>query len=127
MHLEWIMTPLSFYGGLALTLIACLALAATFKVEVGEVRHGAEESRKQLAAQLQEVEAALSRLRENPDERGERPSPVSPGLNLTRRAQALRMCRRGESLETIAAALRAPRNEIKLLLKVQGMLQQRNG
>jgi hypothetical protein len=40
-------------------------------------------------------------------------------LNLTRRAQALRMQRRGESPATIAAALRLPRNEIDLLLKIQ--------
>ena len=39
-------------------------------------------------------------------------------LNLTRRAQAMRMQRRGESAATIAAALRVPRNEIELLLKI---------
>jgi hypothetical protein len=40
------------------------------------------------------------------------------GINLTKRAQALRMHRRGESIPTIAAALETPANEIALLLKV---------
>jgi hypothetical protein len=45
-------------------------------------------------------------------------------LNLTRRAQALRMRRRGETPATIAAALRVPRNEIDLLLKIEAMARQ---
>jgi hypothetical protein len=43
-------------------------------------------------------------------------------LNLTKRAQALRMHRRGESVPTIAAALQSPHNEIDLLLKVHSYL-----
>jgi hypothetical protein len=45
--------------------------------------------------------------------------PAGQGINLSKRAQALRMCRRGESIATIAAALQTPRNEIDLLLKVR--------
>jgi hypothetical protein len=53
-----------------------------------------------------------------------RPS-LRPSLNLTRRTQALRMRRRGESVESIAAALAAPRNEIELLLKVYEIVEYR--
>jgi hypothetical protein len=47
-------------------------------------------------------------------------SPVlpKPGFNLSKRSQALRMNRRGESSDQIAAALDLPRQEVDLLLKV---------
>jgi hypothetical protein len=41
-----------------------------------------------------------------------------PGLNLNKRSHALRMHRRGEAAEQIAAALELPRQEVDLLLKV---------
>lgn len=47
-------------------------------------------------------------------------SQIAPraGLNLGRRSQALRMHRRGDSADQIAAALEIPRQEVDLLLKV---------
>jgi len=41
------------------------------------------------------------------------------GVNLTNRAQALRMLRRGIAAETIATSLNLPRPEIELLIRVQ--------
>lgn len=41
-----------------------------------------------------------------------------PGMNLTKRTMALRMNRRGERPEQIAAALGLPRAEVELLLKL---------
>jgi mannose/fructose-specific phosphotransferase system component IIA len=126
MHLNWILNPLAQHGMLAAGLIACLSLFLALKLEVRAVRRRAQESRDALAAQVQQMESALGHIRQSVTDIEERPGAVSPGLNLTRRAQALRMHRRGESVETIAAALSAPRNEIDLLLKVQAMLQYRN-
>lgn len=40
-------------------------------------------------------------------------------LNLSRRGQALRMARRGDSTDRIASALGIPKREVDLLLKVQ--------
>jgi hypothetical protein len=40
------------------------------------------------------------------------------GINLSRRSQALRMHRKGDRPEQIAAALEVPRQEVELLLKV---------
>ena len=125
MHLDWILNPLTQYGMLAAGWIACVVLFLAVKVEVSEVRQGTQKSRDALAAQVQEVESALGHIRQSVTEIEERPVAVSPGLNLTRRTQALRMHHRGESVETIAAALSAPRNEIDLLLKLQSMLQHR--
>ena len=47
------------------------------------------------------------------------PAIPRPGINLNTRSQALRMHRRGESLEQIAGSLQVPRQEVDLLLKVQ--------
>ena len=125
MHLDWILNPLAQYGMLAAGLIACLALFLAVKREVCAVRQRAQESRDALAAQVQQMESELGNIRQSVTDMKERPGTVNPGLNLTRRAQVLRMHHRGESVETIAAALSAPRNEIDLLLKLQGMLQYR--
>ena len=46
------------------------------------------------------------------------PGLPKPGLNLNRRSQALRMHRRGENADQIAAALELPRQEVELLIKV---------
>jgi len=125
MYLDWILNPLAQYGMLAAGLMACLTLFLAVKREMGAVRQRAQESRDTLAAQVQQMESALEHIRKSVTDMEERPGAVNPGLNLTRRVQALRMHRRGESAETIAAALSAPRNEIDLLLKLQGMLQYR--
>ena len=44
---------------------------------------------------------------------------LKPGLNLSKRSQALRMHRRGEAPAQIAAALNIPSQEVELLIKVQ--------
>jgi hypothetical protein len=46
------------------------------------------------------------------------PALPRPCLNLSKRSQALRLHRRGESPEKIAAELQLPRQEVDLLLKV---------
>ena len=46
------------------------------------------------------------------------PGLPRPGLNLSKRSHALRMHRRGEGTDQIAAALELPRQEVELLLKV---------
>jgi hypothetical protein len=45
-------------------------------------------------------------------------APAKPGLNVSRRFQALRLYRRGERPEQIAAALGVPVREVELLIKV---------
>ena len=46
------------------------------------------------------------------------PGLPKPGMNLNKRSQALRMHRRGETADRIAAALELPRQEVELLIKV---------
>jgi len=45
-----------------------------------------------------------------------------PGMNVVKRSQALRMHRRGDRPEQIAAALELPRQEVELLLKVHSIV-----
>jgi hypothetical protein len=125
MHLDWIVNPLAQYGMLAAGLIACLTLFLAVKMEVCVVRKRALESGDALAGRVEEMESALGQIRQSVTDMERRPGTASPSLNLTRRAQALRMHRRGESVQTIAAALSAPRNEIELLLKLHAMVQYR--
>jgi hypothetical protein len=123
MNLDWILSPLALYTVVALALMGCASLFIVTKMELSQLRRAADQSRMDLAKKIEEVEAAMA------DIPAAAPAPmlnVRPSINLTKRAQALRMRRRGESLESITAALSVPRNEIELLLKVHEMVDGRN-
>ena len=131
MQLEWMLTPIAQYACLALALIACLALFISVKLEIAAVRrshHQSQASTEAAAAAAAEATAAtinalsaeLAALRRE-IEVADATNVTGQELNLTRRAQALRMGRRGESPATIAATLRVPRNEIDLLVKIQDL------
>jgi len=69
-----------------------------------------------LKAEVEKLRATVSRLEED------RPGRIpGDGINLTKRAQVLRMYRRGEPVPSIAAALETPPNEVALLLKVHSL------
>jgi len=68
----------------------------------------------------QRLDAMNTRLNEA-EERVSAPAPLQPArrsVNLSKRGQVIRLSRRGESVDTIAAALDLPRREVELLLKV---------
>jgi flagellar motor switch protein FliN/FliY len=69
---------------------------------------------------LQESIDCLAARVEEAEHRSATAAPPLPksGLNLSKRSQALRMYRRGDSPERIAATLEIPRQEVELLLKV---------
>jgi hypothetical protein len=48
--------------------------------------------------------------------------PPGNTLSLAKRSQALKMIRRGETVETIAAAVGAPASQIRLLQKVRALM-----
>jgi hypothetical protein len=123
MNLDWILSPLTLYTVVVLALVGCASLFVVTKMELSQLRRAADQSRTNLAKKIEEVELAMA------DIPAVAPAPmltVRPSINLTKRAQALRMRRRGESLESITAALAVPRNEIELLLKVHEMVDGRN-
>ncbi len=69
-----------------------------------------------LAASLETLAAEVRELETQP---AGLPGPVKPGLNLSKRSQALRMHRRGETPAQIASSLDIPSQEVELLIKVQ--------
>jgi len=111
---------------MALTMASCLTLFLSFKFEVRHVRRHGEASKETLAVQVRAMESSMGSLQEKVADIGGRPTPGNPAMNLNRRVQVLRMHRRGESLETIAAALNTPRNEAELLIRVQRMMEGQN-
>ena len=129
MNLDWILSPVTCYAVVALALAACLASFVSTKAEIWRLRHAADVSQDTLKRQVEQMQstvAAMTQERREPAvEAPARPISLRPGLNLTRRTQALRMRRRGESAESIAAALSAPRNEIELLLKIYEVTEYR--
>jgi hypothetical protein len=105
-------------------LIACLTLFITAKLEISAVTRRVNRSESEVRDRLQAAEGAVELLRdaerrwETTAEGGGFTPTGSSSLNLTKRAQAVRMHRRGEPASTIAAATRAPLNEIELLIKL---------
>ncbi len=118
MRLDWIIGPAGLYSFLALALVGCLVLFLSMKKEIALVHRSFIESRDSATASAATLAADLAALRQE-TAATDLASLTGQQLNLTRRAQALRMHRRDESPATIAAALRLPRNEIDLLLKIQ--------
>jgi hypothetical protein len=121
MNFDWILSPLTVYAVLGLSLVASISLFLHTKVEIAQLRRDTDRSRTELAKKMEEIESAMAGISATAP-----PPALRPSINLTKRAQALRMRRRGESLESIAAALAVPRNEVELLLKVHEMLEARN-
>ena len=118
MQFAWILNPILQYAMFALALAASLVFFASIKREVCRYRSNCSRQVEASQAVVEKVVAEVAALRGELDQIRLVPEQTAE-LTLTRRAQALRMCNRGESAATIAAALRTPRNEIDLLLKLQ--------
>jgi preprotein translocase subunit YajC len=124
MQLDWLLHPATFYSAALVCLATSLWLVVSVKIEMARtrsfvelqetIRSGDDVVVRGLKAEIEKLREAVSRLEET------RPArvPTAAGMNLTKRAQALRMHRRGEALTSIAAALETPSNEIALMLKV---------
>jgi len=111
--------PIELYGVLALA-GSCLLYAFVLHLQMRTLARRGRDRQESLESRLAQLTEASERLQLQLEE-APRTAPVSqPGqsLNLNKRGHVLRMQRRGESPETIAAALRIPQNEVTLLLKV---------
>ena len=111
----------------ALTLAALLvSLAALYHATRVWRRASAriEQARQEWAVSSEALGARLTRLTSDlaDSPRGllaePLPNPAKPCMNLSRRSQALRLHRQGDSAEQIARALDVPRQQVDLLLKV---------
>jgi hypothetical protein len=130
----WISHPLAL-GVLTVALGLALYLLTTVKVRV---RSAPMEREGPLHAEIGELRKRMDELaarQHAPDSEGERESersgfegaaiPLRSGINLSRRSQALRLHRRGETPEQIASSLGVPTGEVRLLLKVHRVVMER--
>ena len=122
MGFAWILNPATPFAFLALGLVGCLALFLSMKKEIAVLNHCLKDSLESAAAAAANaLEARLAAMQQELATAGAA-SLADQQLNLTKRAQALRMQRRGEPSSTIAAVLRLPQNEIDLLIKLQNLV-----
>lgn len=121
------LTHLCLFALLALGLIASLLLNVWSLRENQQRDLRLAGELEQLRFQFGEQRAINCDLLQRIQQMEIRPSPAEasslagspPSLNWSKRIQALRMSRRGDAPETIAAALSIPVCEIKLLLKIE--------
>ncbi len=117
---------LTFYTLLAVSLALCLHLFITLKREI-QAGHRKQAT---LEAALKRMNTGIGEVATKLAETEERttllvaPTPPRAGLNLGTRSQALRMSRRGDTAQQIAAALGIPEREVELLLKVQRIVME---
>jgi len=129
--MTWILHPFTQCALVAVAMTFALHLIRTVKVRV----HGpAPESEGRLNSEIGALKQRLEELAARPPAppgaaAAQEPSTayteVRPGMNLSRRSQALRLHRRGETPEQIASSLRVPTSEVRLLLKVHRLAMER--
>jgi hypothetical protein len=125
MHLDWLLSPLTIYSASAVCLLTSLALVMRARIRTPQssdpppVAEAPSMDIVILKAEVEQLRESVSRLEETLPVRGS-----GAGLNLTKRAVALRMHRRGEPVSNIATALETPANEIALLVKLSAISYQ---
>jgi hypothetical protein len=121
------MTPqllIVFLALLAAGLGACVYLFIAFKQDLRRAERRWSKRLDTVQSEAESMRSELAETRERLHETEENagllvpPQPALSGLNLGKRSQAIRMFRRGERPEQIAAVLRLPVGEVDLLLKV---------
>jgi len=104
------------YMASVLGLAATLYLFTTVKIELRGIARRACDRLDRLESQM------ATRVESQAAETVYIPVEPRPGVNLERRAHALRLLRRGEDAAHIAAVLGVPVREVELLIRVQRMV-----
>jgi len=126
MNFEWILHPAVPYLLLACSLPLSLYLFLSMKKEIRALALRLERNRDEGQAEMRKLSGALEELKKKELETEEKALMLRPraGVNLSKRSQALRMHRRGETPESIAAALSIPQREVDLVLKINTLAQE---
>ncbi len=103
-------------AGLACWCLEMLRLRARLGAVERRVLAAREEQDASLETLRRAVEGLAAQWRE--PRAAEMAMPLRPGLNLSKRSQALRLHRRGDDPQQIAEQLEIPVQEVELLLKV---------
>jgi hypothetical protein len=122
--LERIILPVMGCAAVAAALSTCVYLFFTLKRGIDLWRRDAVAERDRLAEELRTLQSRVSDLEGEVAAAAAAKGSLQPprGINITKRTQALRMVRRGETPERIAAALAMSRREVQLLMKVQKLI-----
>jgi hypothetical protein len=116
------------YALVAAGSIACVGVFLTLKQETRRLKLRLDRQQAEIGTAAQDLKVKLEeltlRLRDSEERAGVlvAPEPARSGLNLTKRSQVIRMSRRGERAENIAASLSLPRGEVDLLLKINALV-----
>lgn len=105
-------------------IFACLWLFFTIKREFREGERRRLNELEEIRQFVRSLERRLEREREEAELAGSR-SLISNGMNFSKRSQALRLMRKGEDPERVAAALNLPTGEVQLLRKVTEIVTER--
>ena len=127
MKIDWMnqaVVEMSILGSLlGVGLIGSLTLWISTKMQSRAARKAFEEFRLSTEAKISEMSAQILELKSMPEPV---PAPLMAavqGMNMTMRAKVLRMYRRGEAIPGIAAALSIQQEEVRLLLKLNKLLE----
>lgn len=122
--------PLAYYGALAAAMSACLYLFVSCGRQLEGLRRrigGVETEQEAAGTKAEALERRVGEWSGRTTELEERVSGLiaarraqlsGRGVDANQRVQVLRMAKRGEQVERIAAELRVPQSEVALLLKV---------
>lgn len=114
--------PITILAACALTVAGSLLLFLSLKSELAGLRAGTARREQEWAAEAADIRRALQLLSQELEQERkaalERAAAPKESMNLSKRSQALRMHRMGQSPESIATALGVSRREVDLLLKV---------
>jgi len=117
--------PMAILCGLVLAVVATAFLSIVrAKALIRFIGERSTAADKKVGLEVQSLRQKIEVLAGQMQELQQQPSVQAapglpkPGLNLSKRSQALRMHRRGEAAGRIASALEIPRQEVDLLLKV---------
>jgi hypothetical protein len=126
--LERYFIPLAPYALLAAGCVFGLFFLLSFEKEMRVLKSRVAGRQAGESASAHDLKIQLHQLNERLRDAEERAGvPIAPpmpkaSLNLNKRTQVLRMSRRGERPENIAASLSLPRREVELLLKIHGLI-----
>ncbi|MGI0130495.1 MAG: hypothetical protein ACREEC_10160, partial [Thermoplasmata archaeon] len=114
MAFDTLLDPVTLYALLALGMGASAYLFLTLKKELRALETRFWRRQNELEKMVQDLDGRLQRARVELKEAGEQTAlaaaPAGPleGMNFTKRSQALRLLRRGQGPEHVAAALHLP-------------------
>ena len=126
--LEILAHPLVSSSLAALAVAICACVSILLKRDVRRIHAAYQEQQRTAATQIRELTLQVASLEEGIRELEKKAaslpqmSPPKPGMTESRRVQVLRMYKRGERAEQIAAALGLPLNEVDLLVKVHHVI-----